>query len=39
VLDGTVATGDALASLAYLAVLAVVAGVAYAGATSRGWSL
>jgi hypothetical protein len=39
VLDGSVAASDAGPALAFLAVLAVVAGVAYAAATGRGWSL
>lgn len=39
VLDGTVAVGNVVPALAYLVVLTVAAGVAYAAATGRGWSL
>lgn len=39
VLDGTVDAGNVAPALAYLAVLTVAAGVAYAAATGRRWSL
>ncbi|MFB6269110.1 MAG: hypothetical protein ABEH83_04145, partial [Halobacterium sp.] len=37
--DGTLSGGQVAPALAYLGVLAVAAGVAYAAATGRGWSL
>jgi ABC-2 type transport system permease protein len=37
--DGTLATDTLVPALAYLSILSVAAGVAYAAATGRGWSL